>query len=155
MYHGWMPWFVNNWLCFFDVRDQVPIILLFEQRYLLGDCLMFHHHIVFRGHMFSNPPVSSYGQEEAKIRMTSRCGSRVSDPDNSFLISPIFHNHRWVHILSYLRKKTMPCHGKKKTFIIKKGKDAGLTRRDGMHSTTTSFIPSRPMKEPLFYLPCL
>ena len=43
---------------------------------------------------FSNPPVFSDGQEEAKIRITSRYGSRLSDPDNSFLISPIFHNHR-------------------------------------------------------------
>jgi hypothetical protein len=43
-----------------------------------------------------------------------------------------------------LCKKTMTCHGKKKTLITKKGKDAGLTRRDGMHSTTTSLIPSRP-----------
>ena len=32
----------------------------------------------------------------------------------------------------------------------KKGKDAGLTRRDGMHSTTTSLIPSRPKKEAVF-----
>jgi len=36
----------------------------------------------------------------------------------------------------------MLSHGNKKNFYHKKGKDAGLTRRDGMHSTTTSLIPS-------------
>jgi len=40
-------------LCFLDVRDKIPIILLFEQRYLLRYGLVFHGHIILCCHILS------------------------------------------------------------------------------------------------------
>lgn len=45
-----------------DVRDKVPIVLLFKKWYLFRDCLMFDYYIIFCGHLFEPSSVLSWSR---------------------------------------------------------------------------------------------
>lgn len=45
-----------------DVRDKIPIVLLFKKWYLFRDCLMFDYYIIFCGHLFGPSSVLSWSR---------------------------------------------------------------------------------------------
>jgi hypothetical protein len=75
---------VNLGLCFFHVRYKIPIVLLFEQRYLFWYDFMLHDDITFRSHFPYSLQSFYCGQESIRIGRTHRLGSRVCNPDNSY-----------------------------------------------------------------------